>query len=88
MTSEYPCHLTGTARAPCGNLAIALRGGGLKSCVLPTIAVRPACGDRRAIMRCSYDVSMGYGLMIFKFLYNSELYKIVEATVTLQRETV
>ena len=26
MTAEYPCHFTGTARVPCGNLAIAVRG--------------------------------------------------------------
>ena len=26
MTAQYPCHFTGTAQAPCGNLAIALRG--------------------------------------------------------------
>ena len=34
----------------------------LKHCVLRMIAVRPACGARTRIMRCSYDVSMGYGL--------------------------
>ena len=26
MTAQYPCHFTGTARAPCGDLAIAVRG--------------------------------------------------------------
>ena len=26
MTAQYPCHLTGTARALCGDLAIAVRG--------------------------------------------------------------
>ena len=26
MTAQYPCHFTGTARASCGDLAIAVRG--------------------------------------------------------------
>ena len=45
----------------------------LKSCVVPTIAVRPLCGARTGIVRSSYDVSTGNGLTIFNFFYNSEL---------------
>ena len=39
----------------------------LKSCVLCTIAVQPPCGACAGIRRCSFDVSTGYGLMIFYF---------------------
>ena len=96
--------ITGTARAPCRHLAIAVWGpydylknlrssclfqnDQLKHYVLLTIAVRPACGTIRGgggVLRGSYNVSTGYGLTIFNFLYNSEFNKIVKATSTLRR---
>ena len=40
------------------------------------------------IVQCSYNVSMGYGLKFFYFLYNSELYKIVVAMATLRNRTI
>ena len=55
----------------------------LKSCVLHMIGMQPPCDARAGNVRCSYEVSTGYGLMIFNFLYNSELNIIVEAVVTL-----
>ena len=94
--AQFPYHFTGTARAPCGNLVIAVRGpydyrkslrslrdfllqnDQLKPCILRTIAVRCPYGNRAMLLR------RVYGLMIFKFLYNSELNKIVEATATLR----
>ena len=45
-----------------------------------TNIVRRPCDARTAPVRCPYDMSTGYGLTIFKSLYNFLFYKIVEAT--------
>ena len=101
MTAQYPCHFTGTARASCGDLAIAVRGPydhhkSLRSSCDIFVPKRPAKTlrsphDRRAItLQCPYgDRAMllrrVYGSTILNFLYNSELNKIVGATTTLRR---
>ena len=56
-----------------------------KPWALRTIALRPPCDACTGIVRCSYEVSLGYVSTILIFLYNSELNKIVEATTTLRR---
>ena len=56
---------------------------------MPGVPVIPGPGSVHSwtgIVRCSYDVSTGYGHTIFNSLYNSELNKIVEATATLRRQ--
>ena len=99
MTTQYPCHFTGTVRRPCDSRAGALRSSQeatvivrflfqndqQKPCVFLTIAVRPSCDASARIVRCSYDMSTGSVSTILIFLYNSELNKIVEATTTLPR---
>ena len=99
MTAQYPCHFTSTARAPCGDLAIAVRGPydhrkSLRSSIfLFQNDQQKPCVLRTIAVRCPYgDRAMllrrVYGLRFydfFFFFYNSELNKIVEATTTLRR---
>ena len=96
ISVPFYVHCTGTVRYLAGAVRLSqeptvivrflFQNDQLKHCVLRTIAVRPPCGARTGIVRCSYDVSTGYVLTIFNCLYNSELNKIVEATATLRSQ--
>ena len=93
-------HCTGTVRQPCNSRAGAVRSSQEPTFILRffcskttsknlAFSTRSPCDHRempvRGIVRCSYDVSTGYVLTIFYFLYNLELNKIVEVVTILRR---
>ena len=93
MTAQYLCNFTGTARAPCCNLGIAVQGpynysivrlfvpnDHIKSCDPCTIIMLRPCGARTEIVRCFYKASTGYSRTIFEILYNAGLNKTIKAT--------
>ena len=103
MTAQNPCHFTGTARASCGDLAIAVRGlyvhrkslrsscdffcSKTTSKILAFSARLPWDQPAMPLWGSAMLLRRVYGLRFydFKFLYNSELNKIVEATTTIRR---
>ena len=81
MTAQYPCHFTGTGRASCGNLAIAVRGpyGHCKSLrsscdfFVPKRPAKTLCSphDRRATtLQCPY----GDRAMLLRHVYGLSFY--------------
>ena len=81
-TVQYPCEVTGTARAASGKLTIPVRGPYDCTIVAQMTIKNLACSARSArglrpgFCDATYDMSMGYGLLIFFQIYlNSSLSK-------------